>query len=70
MSDRHCALTVTIVFDTDVHHEDSEQIMEAIKQIRHVAEVIPVVASPEYYSAKFHASWGWKKKLYQFLKDN
>ena len=68
MSTHHCALTV--VLDTDVHHEDSEQIIEAIKQIRHVQSVVPVVATPEYHCAKANASWDWKTKLYQFLKDN
>lgn len=68
MSDHHCALTV--VFDTDVHQDESERIIDAIMQLRHVQSVVPVVATSEYHCAKQNASWDWKTKLYQFLKDN
>ena len=47
MTDRICALTVTL--DEDVRVDDVEVLCSAIRQVRHVAKVEPVVT--EYIEA-------------------
>lgn len=47
MTDRHVAYTVTLL--EPVREDDAQRIIDAIGMVKGVAEVVPVVATPEAY---------------------
>lgn len=55
MSDRHHAYTV--VLEKELKDEDSEGILEAIRHLRGVMQVIPHVADHSFYTAKEQAKF-------------
>ena len=49
MTDRYYALTVAL--EKDIRSDDAKPIMNAIRQIRGVREVAPLVSSPDVWTA-------------------
>jgi len=53
VTDRHIAYTVTLL--EPVRSDDAERIIDAIRMVKGVADVVPVVATPEAYWARSRA---------------
>jgi len=53
MTDRHCGFVVAL--DQDLREDDSDAIIEAIKMIRGVVGVEPVVSGSEFHIANMRA---------------
>jgi len=67
MTTRYCAFTVTL--DPELRDDDAQPVMEAIRMVKGVHEVVPVVAQPEYYSARSSAKREILTKLFQVCKE-
>lgn len=65
MTDRVNALTV--VLDRDIRVDDVEAIANAIRQLRHVADVVQNVASMSDHIAETRAKMDLEKKLWAVL---
>jgi hypothetical protein len=65
MTDRYFALTVTL--DHATRDDDAQPIIDAIKMIRGVQEVVPHVANVELHWAKETAVRELTKKLWSVL---
>jgi hypothetical protein len=67
MTDRY--VTFTVVLEREIRSDDAEPILQAIRQIRGVADVVPQVADPLAYWAKFHVKRDILTKLLDYLKE-
>ena len=65
MTDRYFALTVLLVKDT--RSDDAEPVIEAIKMIKGVANVVPHVVSPDLWCAEERARLELAQKLWKVL---
>jgi ribosomal protein L5 len=54
---------VVVAFDHDIRVDDAEQIIAAIRMIRRVADVQPVVADANAEIAELRANAKWRDKL-------
>ena len=68
MTDRYCALTV--VLDETIRKDDAQKVLAAIRMVKGVVEVRPVVASPEAYWARATALRELKAKLWDILRGD
>ena len=67
MTDRHIAYTVTLALP--VREDDAQAIINAIRMVKGVAEVVPVVATPEAYWARSTARSELLRDLLDLLKE-
>lgn len=67
MTDRLKGVLVT--FDHDIREDDAEQIIAAIKMIKCVADVRPLVSNVEDEMARIRVDREWRKKLSDMLFD-
>jgi hypothetical protein len=67
MTDRYYALTV--VLETDLRSDDAVPVIEAIKMIRGVLDVKPLVTNAEIYMAQERARRELINKIFEVLKD-
>lgn len=67
MTDRY--FTFTVVLEHETCSDDAESIIQAIRQIRGVADVVPQVADPLAYWAKFHVKRDILTKLLDYLNE-
>ena len=67
MTDRYAALTVTL--DGPPRSDDAQVIIDAIKMIRGVAGVVPVVADVNAYWAKETAKMELLYKLIEMVRE-
>ena len=67
MSDRHIAFTVTL--EQPIKDEDSKVIADAIKMIRGVQNVVPVVADAQTHWAKESAARDLTAKILEMTKS-
>jgi len=65
MTDRYFALTDLL--DEDIHVDDAEPIINAIRMIRHVLDVQPHVKSLNDWSAEERAKSQLRRKLWEVL---
>ncbi len=65
MTDHFAGFTVTL--DKTYRDDDSEAIINAIKMIKGVAGVEPVVADAGFYMAKQQARWDLQKEMREVL---
>ena len=65
MTERYIALTVAL--EGQIREEDAQAIINAIKMIKGVGDVVPVVADPMAYWAKKDAQREIEKKLLEAL---
>jgi hypothetical protein len=66
MTDRHAGYVVTL--DRDIREDDAEAILNAIRMIKHVASVEPVIADLNHQMAVMRASTDLHAKLWSVLK--
>jgi hypothetical protein len=67
MSDRHSSYIV--VLEHDIREDDAEVTLAALRQIRGVLTVEPVVSSYEQHVAENRAMRSMREKLYDFMKE-
>jgi len=67
MTDRFRTLTVTL--DQELREDDAQAIIDAIKQIRHVADVRPKVATMGDDDARIQASIDLRSTLSDFVYE-
>lgn len=67
MTDRHCGYIVTL--EGEIREDDSERVIEAIKQLRGVIDVQPVVQDIGHLMAVQQARHQFRKKLWDALDD-
>ena len=67
MTDRYCALTVLLA--DPIRADDAEAIIEAIKMIKGVTEVTPVVVDPKTYWAREDARRRLVNELWAVLTE-
>ena len=61
MTDSHSGYLITL--DHDIREDDAEAIMTAIRMIKSVLSVEPVVHSHELAIAEQRATWRWERML-------
>jgi len=66
MTDRLKGILVTL--DVDVREDDAEPILNAIRQIRHVADVRPVLADIQDHIVGMRVRMDLEKKLFEVLR--
>ena len=67
MTDRHSGYIV--VLEKDIREDDAERTIEALKQIKGVIGVTPIVANSESHSASCQAYHDIMLKMYAFVKE-
>ncbi len=67
MTDRYYALTV--VLEKDMRDDDAECVIEAIRMIKHVKNVKPLIANPHTWMAEERARNEIAKKLWAVLHE-
>lgn len=67
MIDRHIAYTV--VLEEPVRSDDAQHIIDAIKMVKGVAEVTPVVCDPMGYWARSSARRDIMSKLLKLVRE-
>jgi hypothetical protein len=67
MTDRLKGVLVT--FDQDIREDDAAQIIAAIRMIKRVADVKPLVCNVEDEMARIRVDLEWRKKLSDLLFD-
>ena len=65
MTDRHAAYIVTL--DQDIREDDAEAILNALRMVKHVLSVEPVVADYGQHIAERRADDAWRKRIYGML---
>lgn len=59
---------VTVVFDRDIREDDAQSIIDAIRMLRHVADVIPSVNVMGDEMARIRVRNEIREKLWEALK--
>lgn len=67
MTDRHAGYIVTL--ERDIHEYDAQATITALRQIRGVLSVEPIVADADHYVAYSRAMYSMREKLWEFIKD-
>ena len=65
MTDRLKGVLVT--FDRDIRVDDAEQILTAIRMIKCVADVSPIVSNTDDYMARVRVDLEWHKRIVDML---
>lgn len=68
MTDRLRGVVVT--FGQDIRVDDAEAILSAIRMIKGVVDVQPVVASYEGDMAEARVNQQWREKLYALIRED
>lgn len=66
MTDRHAAYIV--VLDQDIRDDDAEPILTALRMVKHVASVEPVVSSYDTHIAESRADSVWRDRIVDLLR--
>lgn len=67
MTDRHAGYIVTLA--EDWRDDDAEAIINALRMIRGVADVSPIVADYDLHIAEVRARDAWRKRIHKLLDD-
>jgi hypothetical protein len=68
VTDRHAGYIVTLA--ADVREDDAEAIRNALRMVKGVLAVTPVVAGPEVHIAVDRANARWRQKLYDLASTS
>lgn len=66
MSDRHHSYTV--VLEHVLKDEDSDEVIQAIKMVKGVADVVPHVADGGFYIAREQAKSDLRRKMWKVIQ--
>lgn len=67
MTDEHAGYIVTL--NTDIREDDAESILTALRMVRGVLSVEPVVANLDLHMAEDRARYGFRSRLIEFIKS-
>lgn len=67
MTDRHAGYIVTL--DKNIREDDAEFILNAIRMIKGVLTVQPVVSNVDLHIAKDRADYEWRQKIHSLLRE-
>jgi hypothetical protein len=67
MTDRYAAFTV--VLRDDVRSDDAQPIIDAIRMIKGVATVDPIVSDHTLHIAQMRADQAWRDKMLELYRD-
>jgi hypothetical protein len=67
MTDRHAGYIVTL--EKDLREDDAEYTLNALRMVKGVLSVKPVVSNIEVHMAEDRAKHHLLGKIYEFLKD-
>lgn len=67
MTDRYIALTV--ILDREIREDDAEPVIEAIRMIKGVSKVTPVVSNPDTHYAYDKARREIMKNVYDAIEN-
>lgn len=68
MTDRHAGYVITLA--KDIREDDAEHIINALRMIKGVLNVQPIVSDVELMLAKDRVDLQWREKLHQLLRDS
>lgn len=68
MTDRHSAYIV--VLNNDVREDDAEHIINALRMVKGVAAVDPVVTDYDEHIARTRVDREWREKIYKLLENS
>ena len=63
MTDRHAGYLVTL--DTNIREDDAQAILAALRMVKHVVAVEPIIASMEVQLAETRARHSLRQRLYE-----
>jgi hypothetical protein len=66
VTDRHAAYVV--VLEEDIRVDDAQEILTALRMVRGVAAVEPVISSFEVHVAKSRVDVSWRRALANLLR--
>jgi hypothetical protein len=61
-------IAFTVLLDREIRDDDAQPIVDAIRQLRGVADVVPVVADPHNFWAKETARQELLKQVFALLQ--
>lgn len=67
MTDRHAGYVVVLA--TDMRDDDAEAVLTALRMVKGVASVEPVVADIALHIAEARANQKWVRRLMDFVDD-
>lgn len=67
MTDRHAAYIV--VLKNDTRDDDAEPILNALRMIKGVAKVEPVIADHDIQIAEARVDQQWRERIWNFARD-
>jgi hypothetical protein len=60
----------TITLDTDIRIDNVEVVLNAIKMIKHVAHVDPIISTSNDHHEKIRLRQELQSKFYDFMREN
>lgn len=67
MTDRHAGYIVTL--SRDIREDDAEAVIAALRMVKGVVGVDPVLADPSVHIAEMRIGTEVRQKLYQFIQE-
>lgn len=67
MTDHHAGYLITLT--SNVREDDAETILSALRLIRGVADVQPVISNLDQQIGQVRADGEWRERLYRFLSE-
>lgn len=67
MTDRHAGYVV--VLDADIREDDAEAVLAALRMVKHVRSVAPVVANPGLMIAEIRARTDYADRLVAAIRE-
>lgn len=67
MTDRHAGYVVTL--ESPLREDDAQATLDAIRMIKGVLSVEPIVSSPEVMAGAARARDEFRQKLYDFVRE-
>jgi hypothetical protein len=67
MTDRHAGYLVTLA--EDWREDDAEHVINALRMVRGVADVTPIVADYALHIAKVRANDAWRERIVKLLRE-
>lgn len=59
---------LTVIFEKDINEDFVDMLIQAIRMMKGVRDVKPLITTPELYAAKERAKWELEDKLWKALR--
>lgn len=67
MTDRHTGYIVTL--SEEIREDDAEAILNALRMVKHVISVDPIVADGSDFTSTVRANRKWQDKIFALVDD-